>query len=97
MKALRASGQAVVFSQALISLTCRVSACRWALLRNMVTDLIKHERIQTTVPKAKEASMCSLKHPMPLCLAFAFDQCRVAPNSFTTSMWTPNSRGNLSS
>ena len=31
---------------------------RWALLRNMVTDLIKHERIQTTVPKAKEARTC---------------------------------------
>ena len=30
--------------------------CRWALLRNMVTDLIKHERIKTTVPKAKEVS-----------------------------------------
>ena len=29
---------------------------RWALLRNQVTDLIKHERIQTTVAKAKEAS-----------------------------------------
>lgn len=29
---------------------------RWALIRNQVTDLIKHERIQTTVAKAKEAS-----------------------------------------
>jgi ribosomal protein L17 len=28
---------------------------RWALIRNQVTDLIKHERIQTTVAKAKEA------------------------------------------
>lgn len=32
------------------------AVCRWALLRNMVTDLIKHERIQTTVAKAKEVS-----------------------------------------
>jgi hypothetical protein len=32
------------------------AARRWALLRNMVTDLIKHERIQTTVAKAKEVS-----------------------------------------
>lgn len=27
---------------------------KWAMLRNMVTSLIKHERIVTTVPKAKE-------------------------------------------
>jgi large subunit ribosomal protein L17 len=27
---------------------------RWAMLRNMVTSLIHHERIETTVPKAKE-------------------------------------------
>jgi hypothetical protein len=27
---------------------------KWAILRNMVTSLIMHERIQTTVPKAKE-------------------------------------------
>ena len=26
----------------------------WTLLRNMVTSLIHHERIETTVPKAKE-------------------------------------------
>eukprot|EP00744_Colponema_vietnamica_P003445 GILI01005276.1.p2 GENE.GILI01005276.1~~GILI01005276.1.p2 ORF type:complete len:152 (+),score=38.86 GILI01005276.1:77-532(+) len=32
----------------------RDSAHRWAMLRNMVTSLIKHERIETTVPKAKE-------------------------------------------
>jgi large subunit ribosomal protein L17 len=27
---------------------------KWAMLRNMVTSLIEHERIVTTVPKAKE-------------------------------------------
>ena len=27
---------------------------RWAMLRNMVTSLIKHERIMTTTAKAKE-------------------------------------------
>lgn len=27
---------------------------RWAMLRNMATQLIQHERIQTTLPKAKE-------------------------------------------
>ena len=30
------------------------SAHRWAMLRNMVTSLIKHERIMTTTAKAKE-------------------------------------------
>lgn len=32
----------------------RNSAHRWAMLRNMVTSLIKHERIMTTTQKAKE-------------------------------------------
>lgn len=32
----------------------RTSAHRWALLRNLVTELIRHERIETTLPKAKE-------------------------------------------
>lgn len=32
----------------------RDSAHRWAMLRNMITSLIKHERIMTTTPKAKE-------------------------------------------
>ena len=32
----------------------RTPAHRRALLRNMVTSLIKHERLETTVPKAKE-------------------------------------------
>ena len=31
----------------------RTSAHRIAMLRNMVTSLIKHERIRTTTPKAK--------------------------------------------
>ncbi len=30
------------------------SSHRWAMLRNMVTSLIKHERIMTTTQKAKE-------------------------------------------
>ncbi len=33
----------------------RTSAHRKAMLRNMVTSLLEHERIVTTVPKAKEA------------------------------------------
>jgi large subunit ribosomal protein L17 len=32
----------------------RSTSHKWALLRNLVTSLIKHERIVTTVPKAKE-------------------------------------------
>ena len=32
----------------------RQPAHKWAMLRNMVTSLIKHERIVTTLPKAKE-------------------------------------------
>lgn len=32
----------------------RTTSHKWALLRNMVTSLIKHERIVTTVAKAKE-------------------------------------------
>lgn len=32
----------------------RTSSHKWAMLRNMVTSLIKHERIETTVAKAKE-------------------------------------------
>ena len=32
----------------------RTSSHKMAMLRNMVTSLIKHERIQTTEPKAKE-------------------------------------------
>lgn len=33
----------------------RTKAHRKAMLRNMVTSLLEHERIVTTVPKAKEA------------------------------------------
>mmetsp|Transcript_23159 Transcript_23159/g.33885 ORF Transcript_23159/g.33885 Transcript_23159/m.33885 type:complete len:152 (+) Transcript_23159:66-521(+) len=32
----------------------RTTSHRWAMLRNMVTSLIYHERIVTTLPKAKE-------------------------------------------
>ncbi|HWO40357.1 MAG TPA: 50S ribosomal protein L17 [Candidatus Eisenbacteria bacterium] len=32
----------------------RSSSHRWALMRNLVTSLLRHERIQTTDPKAKE-------------------------------------------
>lgn len=32
----------------------RTGEHRWAMLRTMVTQLIYHERIETTVPKAKE-------------------------------------------
>ncbi len=31
----------------------RVTAHRWALFRNQLTSLLRHERITTTVPKAK--------------------------------------------
>lgn len=33
----------------------RTTAHRMAMLKNMVTSLLRHERITTTVPKAKEA------------------------------------------
>jgi large subunit ribosomal protein L17 len=33
----------------------RTTAHRLAMLRNMVTSLIEHERITTTIPRAKEA------------------------------------------
>ena len=32
----------------------RTSAHKWSMLRNMVSSLIEHERVVTTVPKAKE-------------------------------------------
>lgn len=32
----------------------RTSSHRWAMLRTMVSQLVVHERIETTVPKAKE-------------------------------------------
>ena len=32
----------------------RTTSHRWAMFRNMLTDLILHERIVTTTPKAKE-------------------------------------------
>jgi len=32
----------------------RNSSHRWALMRNLVTALLRHEKIQTTDPKAKE-------------------------------------------
>jgi len=46
-----------------------VCSHRWALLRNMVTDLIKHERIQTTVAKAKEA------RAPPICIGVYLCSC----------------------
>ena len=39
----------------------RTSAHRKMLYRNLVTALFKHERIQTTVPKAKEARIVAEK------------------------------------
>jgi large subunit ribosomal protein L17 len=33
----------------------RPAAHRWSLYRNLVTDLLNHEKISTTLPKAKEA------------------------------------------
>ena len=33
----------------------RTTSHRTAMLKNMVTDLFRHEQIRTTVPKAKEA------------------------------------------
>mmetsp|Transcript_4550 Transcript_4550/g.11297 ORF Transcript_4550/g.11297 Transcript_4550/m.11297 type:complete len:144 (-) Transcript_4550:140-571(-) len=32
----------------------RDSAHRWAMLRNLVTQLVRHQRIRTTLPRAKE-------------------------------------------
>ncbi len=34
----------------------KTSSHRRAMLRNLVTELFRHERIETTLPKAKEAS-----------------------------------------
>jgi len=39
----------------------RTSAHKWAMLRNMVTSLIEHERIVTTVAKAKEVQSLAEK------------------------------------
>ncbi|KAI1108241.1 ribosomal protein L17, partial [Nemania sp. NC0429] len=39
----------------------RSSAHRQALLRNLVTSLVKHESIHTTWPKAKEAQRLAEK------------------------------------
>lgn len=39
----------------------RPTAHRMAMLRNMVTSLLQHERITTTVPKAKEAKKMAEK------------------------------------
>jgi large subunit ribosomal protein L17 len=33
----------------------RPAAHRWSLYRNLVTDLLNHGKIQTTLPKAKES------------------------------------------
>src|SRR5688572_33235573 len=33
----------------------RTTSHRMAMLKNMVTSLLEHERIETTIPKAKEA------------------------------------------
>jgi large subunit ribosomal protein L17 len=39
----------------------RTPTHKWAMLRNMVTSLIEHERIVTTVPKAKEVQSLAEK------------------------------------
>jgi large subunit ribosomal protein L17 len=39
----------------------RTTSHRTAMLRNMVTSLLEHERIVTTVPKAKEARIVAEK------------------------------------
>lgn len=39
----------------------RTSAHREAMIDNMVTSLLRHERIRTTVPKAKEARIVAEK------------------------------------
>ncbi|CAB9528633.1 protein L17 [Seminavis robusta] len=39
----------------------RTPAHKWAMLRNMVTSLIEHERIVTTLPKAKEVQTVAEK------------------------------------
>lgn len=45
---------------------------KWAMLRNMVTSLIKHERIVTTLPKAKE-----LRHVADTMVTYAKKENRV--------------------
>jgi large subunit ribosomal protein L17 len=39
----------------------RTPTHKWAMLRNMVTSLIEHERIVTTLPKAKEVQSLAEK------------------------------------
>jgi large subunit ribosomal protein L17 len=34
----------------------RTSSHRWALLRNLVSQLVQHERLETTVPKGTLAA-----------------------------------------
>jgi large subunit ribosomal protein L17 len=39
----------------------RTSSHKWAMLRNLVTSLIEHERVVTTLPKAKEVQSLAEK------------------------------------
>jgi large subunit ribosomal protein L17 len=65
---------------------------RWSMYRNLVTDLLNHEKITTTVPKAKEArslaeKMITLGKEGSLAsrrraLAFVFDE-KVVDKVFT--------------
>jgi large subunit ribosomal protein L17 len=70
----------------------RPSGHRWAMYRNLVTDLLKYEKITTTEAKAKEA--CSLAermitlgkegglHSRRQALSFIFDK-KIAEKLFT--------------
>mmetsp|Transcript_13695 Transcript_13695/g.21169 ORF Transcript_13695/g.21169 Transcript_13695/m.21169 type:complete len:190 (-) Transcript_13695:3-572(-) len=51
----------------------RTSSHKWAMLRNMVTSLIKHERIVTTTGKAKE-----LKYLADHVVTLAKSDCRLS-------------------
>jgi len=71
----------------------RPAAHRWSLYRNLVTDLLNHEKITTTLPKAKEArgladKMVTLGKEGSLAsrrraLAFIFDE-KIVDKVFTT-------------
>jgi large subunit ribosomal protein L17 len=71
----------------------RPAAHRWSLYRNLVTDLLNHEKISTTLPKAKEArslaeKMVTLGKEGSLAsrrraLAFIFDE-KIVDKVFST-------------
>ena len=61
--AMRAT--AILWSRS--GMSTRVPSKRKAMLRNMVSSLFEHERIETTLPKAKAALTAADKHYIRIC------------------------------